>query len=212
MLYKLITTLLCIFILTGCSDDYIEPNEPAIDMSQLVLDEKDFMSVISQLEDYLNTSSKRFGTSGSVSNAHDSNISQILNPMLENGEDILTELQGAIYRSDLYADMTTAEKQSLAQEIDNLTEQQLVELSMNFNISYYLDNEILSEVDMDLIMSCGAVAVGIVAIRDLFYNTIGAGSITSMIGALKHIGRRYLGWFGVAAMIYEFANCMYDRT
>jgi len=181
-------------------------------MSKLVLDQKDFMSIINELDDYLNTSSRRYGVAGSGSSSQDSNISEILNPMIENGEEILNELKSAIYNSDLYSDMTTSERATLQQEIDNLTNQQLVELSMNFNMSYYLQNNITSEIDIDLVMSCGAVAVGIVAIRDLFYNTIGAGSITSMIGALKHIGRRYLGWFGVAAMIYEFANCMYDRT
>ena len=212
MQYKISTILLCTFLLIGCSKDHVAPNEPDIDFSQLVLDEKDFMSVISELEDYLSTSSKRYGAAGTVSRVDDSKISEILNPMLENGSEIVAELEAAIYQSDLYNDMTTAEQQSFRQEINNLTAQQFVELSMNFNIGYYLENDTLSEVDIDLIMSCGAVAVGIVAIRDLFYNTIGAGSISSMIGALKHIGRRYLGWFGVAAMIYEFANCMYDRT
>lgn len=58
------------------------------------------------------------------------------------------------------------------------------------------------------IMSCIGVALGVVALYDLVVNTAALGTVQTAIGALKLIGRRYLGWIGVAVMIWEFGSCM----
>lgn len=58
------------------------------------------------------------------------------------------------------------------------------------------------------IRNCLGVALGIVGFRDLLLNTRKLGSVTTAIRALKLIGRRYLGWIGVALMVYDFVDCM----
>lgn len=210
MMKKYIPAFLILLFLFGCSEEHIEPNEQELDISQLVLPKEDFKSIISAINNYMNTSSPKYGLAGSESSTSDSDLSEILDPMVGNGEVILDGVHGVIYQSDFYANMTATEQESLHQEIDQLTDPQLVELSLTFNAIYYSDDIVASQIDMDDIMACLAVATGIAAIRDLYINTMAGGSITSMLGALKHIGRRYLGWIGVAGMIYSFAECLYD--
>lgn len=53
------------------------------------------------------------------------------------------------------------------------------------------------------------LAVGVSAIYDLISNTAALGTVETTIGALKLIGRRYLGWIGVGLMVMDFADCYY---
>lgn len=175
------------------------------------MDEEEFKLIVSNVQDFWNSSQVKYGVSEFGSSSSNSELEEILNPMIDNGETILEGVQGAIYQSDFYKNMTSDEQASLHEEIDYLSDQQLVELSLTFNAIYYSENIAPSQIGIDDIMSCLTVATGIVAIRDLYLNTISGGSVASMLGALKHIGRRYLGWIGVAAMVYEFGNCIYDR-
>lgn len=62
------------------------------------------------------------------------------------------------------------------------------------------------------VRACLATAVGIAGIYDLVKNTASLGTVQTTVRALKLIGRRYLGWVGVALMIYDFTDCYYGLT
>ncbi len=151
--------------LLGCSEGIIEPKIKELDLSILVLPEEEFESVLNNVSDYLNSSSKRYGIEGSERSSNgDPELEEILNPMIDNGEVILDGVHDAIYESDFYNNMTTSEQESLHREIDQLSDQQLVELSLTFNAIYYADDIAPSEIGIDDIMSCLTVATGIVAL------------------------------------------------
>lgn len=84
---------------------------------------------------------------------------------------------------------------------------QLAELSFIICVSYGAN----TSVD-PTIRSCLSTAVGITAIYDLVLNTSALGAVETTIGALRLIGRRYLGWIGVGLMIMDFADCYYGLT
>ncbi len=105
-----------------------------------------------------------------------------------------------ITTTDDFQNLTEIEKQ----EILNLTDEQLAELSFIVNFQYQTNS-----VDWDRVRSCASFALGISGIRSLYTNTLALGTVETMFGALKLIGERYLGYVGIALIIYDFADCVY---
>jgi len=58
------------------------------------------------------------------------------------------------------------------------------------------------------IRNCVSTALGIGAIRDLVMNTAALGTVETTMAAIRLIGRRYIGWIGVAWMVMDFVDCM----
>ncbi|MFY0593440.1 MAG: hypothetical protein JXQ92_12405 [Roseivirga sp.] len=129
--------------------------------------------------------------------------------MIDNGQVIHNEMKEIIYNSEFYLEMTNSEQIEMVSEIDNLNNEQLVQLSLALSISYYAESGAVSDIDWERILHCAATAVGISSIKEILKNNIAAAKVETMIGALKHIGKRYLGWIGVGLMIYEFVQCVY---
>lgn len=149
-------------------------------------------------------------------------ILEILTPLVENGQIIFNEMKSSIFNSQLFEGLPENEKEELYDELYQLSGTQLAELSFLFSISYYSNqnknleplntgyySNQIQEIDWDRMISCASAAVGISSIQAIIQNNLAAASIETMIGALKHIGKRYLGWIGVGIMIYEFVNCIY---
>ncbi len=190
------TVILTSSIFTSCSKEE-EQVKQEFNYSKLLLKPEQTNAVIVDIEN----SKKRSENLKSTNRINTENEMQvILQPLIANGELIHNAMINEITATDEFQNLTLAEQQ----EITNLTEDQLVELSFIVNFQYQSDS-----VDWDRVRSCASFALGISGIRSLYTNTLALGTVETMIGALKLIGKRYLGYVGVALMIYDFADCVY---
>lgn len=109
----------------------------------------------------------------------------LLEPLVNNGEELHSEMINYLEESGEFDNLTPAEQAELL----NLDEKQLAELSFAMSTAY--DPQMMR---MDpRIRACLSAAVGITAIYDLISNTAALGTVETTIGALRLIGRRYLG-------------------
>ena len=57
-------------------------------------------------------------------------------------------------------------------------------------------------------VSCLASALGISAINDIISGTIALTTVETGLQLLKVMGKRYLGYIGLAIAVYEFVECV----
>lgn len=189
-------------LFTSCSTEEEEEVKKNFDFSQLLLKPNQLNSVLFNIEN----NKKRNENSKNVDVLKAENeMKTALQPLIENGRIIHNSMLNEINSTIEFQNMTFAEQQ----EITNLTDEQLVELSFIVNFQAQAQAQ---GIDGARARGCLATALGIVGIRSLYYNTLALGTVQTMIGALKLIGKRYLGWIGVALMVYDYATCMGEPT
>ncbi len=136
-------------------------------------------------------------------------IANTLNPLVEKGENIQEQLIAALKVSKQYDNMSEQDKLL----ISNLTDQQLVQLSL-----FYIQDE---NVDIrakampsssSIIRTCLSAALGVTSIYNLVRNTASLATVEGAYAAIKLIGGRYASWVGVGLMVYDFADCYYGLT
>src|SRR5690625_5019536 len=167
--------------------------EVEIDLINLVLKEEvlnEFLSEIKFKKDIIHE-------------LRDDEVKEILNPLLENGKVLHREMILFLEENNGFEGLSPEEHHN----ISYLTDEQLIELSfITYNQYQYATN---SDIDWDRVRSCASFALGIQGIKTLYTNTLALGTVETMVGALKLIGKRYLGYIGIALMIYDFVDCLY---
>jgi hypothetical protein len=187
-------------LFTGCTTEDVQVKK-SFDYSAVLLKPEQLNTVMSNIENY----KKRSQNLKTLNKQNAENEMQIiLQPLIENGEIIHNAMINEIKSTIEFQNLTFAEQQ----EILNLTDEQLAELSFVVNFQYQAQSNI---VDWERVRSCASFALGISGIRSLYTNTLALGTVETMIGALQLIGKRYLGYIGVALMVYDFADCVYGE-
>jgi hypothetical protein len=187
-------------LFTGCTIEDVQVKK-SFDYSAVLLKPEQLNTVMSNIENY----KKRSQNLKTLNKQNAENEMQIiLQPLIENGEIIHNAMINEIKSTIEFQNLTFAEQQ----EILNLTDEQLAELSFVVNFQYQAQSNI---VDWERVRSCASFALGISGIRSLYTNTLALGTVETMIGALQLIGKRYLGYIGVALMVYDFADCVYGE-
>lgn len=187
-------------LFTGCTTEDVQVKK-SFDYSAVLLKPEKFNTVMSNIENY----KKRSQNLKTLNKQNAENEMQIiLQPLIENGEIIHNAMINEIKSTIEFQNLTFAEQQ----EILNLTDEQLAELSFVVNFQYQAQS---NSVDWERVRSCASFALGISGIKSLYTNTLALGTVETMIGALQLIGKRYLGYIGVALMVYDFADCVYGE-
>ena len=131
-------------------------------------------------------------------------IKNIVTPLIKNGKEIHNELLSNLKSSQEWNSLTYKEKETLI----NFSDVQLAELSLIF---IELQNNIpLKENDnWTHIRSCLSGALGL---GELYYlliqNPRALATARGTLSLLKHIGGRYLGYIGLGLAIYDFVDCI----
>src|SRR5690625_53826 len=167
--------------------------EVEIDLTNLVLKEEVLNEVLSEIKFKKDI----------IHELRDDEVKEILNPLLENGNVLHREMILFLEENNGFEGLSPEEHHN----ISYLTDEQLIELSfITYNQYQYATN---SDIDWDRVRSCASFALGIQGIKTLYTNTLALGTVETMVGALKLIGKRYLGYIGIALMIYDFVDCLY---
>lgn len=131
-------------------------------------------------------------------------IKNIITPLIKNGKEIHNELLSNLKSSQEWNSLTYKEKETII----NFSDVQLAELSLIF---IELQNNIpLKENDnWTHIRSCLSGALGL---GELYYlliqNPRALATARGTLSLLKHIGGRYLGYIGLGLAIFDFADCI----
>jgi len=131
-------------------------------------------------------------------------IKNIVTPLIKNGKEIHNELLSNLKSSQEWNSLTYKEKETLI----NFSDVQLAELSLIF---IEIQNNIpLKENDnWTHIRSCLSGALGL---GELYYlliqNPRALATARGTLSLLKHIGGRYLGYIGLGLAIFDFADCI----
>ena len=121
-------------------------------------------------------------------------IIDIMEPLVNNGQQIQQEL--------ILAVAGTREWEALGEngqsELVNMSSQQLASLALLY-----------SAIDIgDAIHDCVGVALGVAGLSGLIRNIATGPTVSSAIGILKWVGKRYLSYVGIAWMVWDFTSCM----
>lgn len=204
-------SFLLIFLMTiGCSNEadivfenYIRNNETSID--GLALNNEVFVNISKEIST-LNMISSESKMSELIKNIK---LEKILSPLILNGKQI-----SKLLIND-FTNLNNFEiKKADINYINSLSSMEYAQLSFVFSVANLFEqankrNPTNLKMEDPTVRACLGVALGVVGIYDLLKNTRALGSVTTTIRALKIIGRRYLGWIGVALMIYDFTDCYY---
>lgn len=192
---KFLILLVIVVLLPNCSylhNDVIEETkEVSIESS---ISNETFQEILSEI----NLKFTKTRSDGSF-DLGDEEASQILDPLILDGKNI----------QDIIIKTVSIEESDISEEdllnLMNLTEPELATLSF---IVYQLNSNNIETraVDTDRVLSCLGVAVGISSIKNLSLS--GLVTAKTAMQVAKAVGKRYLGYIGVAIMIYDFADCI----
>jgi len=210
----LASLLLILLVVSACSKNQVEipeveETQVEINFEELVMSQQEFLTLVDKLEEHYDPNRPRIESSVAFID-EDGQVAELLAPLVVNGTQIHNEFKSAIYSSPDFTSLSVQEQNDIRDDIDLLTDQQLAQLSFAMNLEFYEREQQVSTDSWDSgrIRSCASFALGIQGIKTLITNTTTAGTVTTMIGALKHIGKRYLGWIGVGLMVWDFVDCM----
>ncbi len=198
-IFLLIATIISSSLLISCSnDENTSNNSDKLDLSKKVLKFDEIKLISQKVSKY----QKEIITKRIDARTAEEEMQELLEPLVENGEDLHSEMITFLQENGEFDNMTLEEQN----ELMNLDEQQLAELS------FVMSNAYDARISIDpRIRACLSAAIGVTAIYDLISNTAALGTVETTIGALRLIGRRYLGWVGVGLMIMDFADCYYGN-
>jgi hypothetical protein len=193
-IFLLIAIVFASTIVVSCSNENdINQDEPKLDLSSKVL-KYDELKLISQK---VNKYKQEVAFKRIDARTAEVEMKELLNPLVENGEVLHSEMINFLEETGDFNNLSPSEQN----EFLNLDEEQLAELSFTISSSY--------SAKMDpRIRNCVSTALGIGAIRDLVMNTAALGTVETTMAAIRLIGRRYIGWIGVAWMVMDFVDCM----
>lgn len=189
------TLLLMMFFVSCTKDENVIEFKLDLKNKVLTLEEIKLISLkISNLQNFSKVKNNKYSYE-----IIDYEVEELLSPLVENGKLLHEEMIDYLELTGEFQNMSTQEQN----EILNLDNSQLAKLSFVMSASF--DERIA--IDQE-VKACLGVAVGAVGIYDLIVNTAALGTVETTVAALRLIGRRYLGWFGVAMMIYDFYECI----
>ena len=196
-IFGLIIIILTPLLFVSCnSDEAIIPQ--TLDLSKKVLKLEDLKLITQNISNY----QKEIQIKRIDYRTAEEEMQEILQPLVENGEELHSEMIVFLEQTGEFDNLTDEEKE----EILNLDAQQLADLS------FVMSNAYDARISMDPHMrACLSTAIGITAIYDLVANTAALGTVQTTIGAIRLIGRRYLGWIGVGLMVMDFMDCYYGN-
>jgi hypothetical protein len=133
-------------------------------------------------------------------------IADALSPLVENGGVLHEELISHVSNSEEWLSMSPEEIDSII----NITDIQRAQLSFIYALSNPLIEiqAVEAGISVDIIKDCIGVALGAAGIKHLVTTLVTAPTVSTAIGILKWVGKRYLSYLGVAWMVWDFIDCM----
>lgn len=176
--------------LTSCSSDNKESSEPKPIKLELRSNISD--STLTNIRDVISSDIESRG------DIDEFNCFNAVAPLIADGENIQAQILDQI------------STEATPEDIDffkNLSNEDLVALSFIIYTTSQNDTECSSRnINTDRLLNCVGVAIGYDAIKKLAVGEIVTAATIRQ--ALVAIGKRYLGYIGLAIMVYDFVECI----
>lgn len=201
ILYK----VLIVFIVISSCTKKEELAKNRFDLSDKVLQTEEVKAVAEKINDIIVKAKSEVMPLSKIEREYENALSVLV----DNGKVLYKEIIDYIELND-EVQLTDDE----INQLSNINDQHLVELSliMSFVFSENVNDEQVMKNfegwDVDRAIGCIGVALGINEIAGLISNTSQLTTIHGTTQLLKTIGRRYLGWVGVAVGVYSFGRCL----
>lgn len=143
----------------------------------------------------------------SVKQSNEEEIQQIILPLIENGNQIHKELIDKLIGTFEWNSLPESEKS----EILNMSDTQKAQVAL-FYITYPLNSTDhqykATAISNEEALHCLSAAVGLTAIETIISGSAALTTVETTVALLKVMGKRYLGYIGLALAIYEFVECV----
>lgn len=136
-------------------------------------------------------------------------IRPIVSPLIETGKQIHADMIQQLAGTYEWQVLTEEEKNVIL----NFDDKQMSELALLFTQQPNIAIDGVSTLPRraasdDRILSCASAALGIEEAYAIFENTRALMTAKGAVRILKLVGRRYLGWVGVALAVVSFVDCV----
>jgi len=191
-----------------------QANEESFELKTKPLSKKKIQSIAKQLQ---SKKAKTSFTTGRIDIVEPvaiiddvAEVQIILEPLIQNGRELHTEIISKITSSEDWLLLTATEKNAILY----MTNDQLGELALIYstvNLAEWQTEPAQEELRIDLgtVRSCLSGALGL---GDLYYlvveNPKALLSARGAIKILKHVGLRYLGVIGLGLAVWDFVDCI----
>ena len=209
-IFSILTAVLLITALSSCKNEEVTNNEKItkIELKTQPLSINDVVLIADRIGELNLVNSNFNGDRIPQKSKEEEELQKIITPLIENGERLYQELIGQLIKTDEWKNLSENEKS----EILNLSDTQKAQLSLIFiNIPSHNNSQmqkIAPILKSNIAVSCIASALGISAINDIISGTAGLMTVESGLQLLKVMGKRYLGYIGLAIAVYEFVECV----
>lgn len=205
----LLILLLLLLSLSSCNNEEVVNNEKItkVEFKTQPLSINDVVSIANRLEK-ANLVTNSLGGQRVIKKSNEEEIQEIIAPLIENGKQLYAEMISQIKKTDEWNNLSEIEKS----EILNLSDTQKAQISLCFISFPSQSNSSMQKVapiqKTNRAVSCLASALGISAINDIISGTIALTTVETGLQLLKVMGKRYLGYIGLAIAVYEFVECV----
>ena len=208
--------LMAVFVVISCSNeeekDSLSEKESSIEIK---VSKTVFRSVNKKLKAKFSVNDTR-ANSSIIS---EEEAQEILQPLVEGGEDIREQLIQAIFDGEL---VVTSEEIT---ELKNMDDSQLAGLAyFTYSLAENVEDEPVDEGIIDEfaiasitkqeVFECMTVAMGLQLVSDLYKYFNGTAQLMTVTEALaigKAFFKRTSGWVGVAFIVYEYGSCIHEK-
>ena len=198
-----------LFIFSSCKNEEIKNGEiiSKIELKTQPLSINDVVSIADKIGE-LNLVNSNLNGERIPQKSDEEEVQKIITPLIENGEQLYQEMIDQLSETDEWKNLSENEKL----EILNMSDTQKAQLSLFFINFPSQSNTQMQKIapiqKSNRAVSCIASALGISAINDIISGTAGLMTVESGLQLLKVMGKRYLGYIGLAIAVYEFVECV----
>ncbi|NGP88484.1 hypothetical protein [Fodinibius halophilus] len=201
---SLFISLMLAILFISCTNDIA--NAPDIDNKDVKLNSiEDLNLVVDNLNNVTSYGDlkKIHQNTSKVEKRKNSELEKVLQPLINEGKEFKNSLK------------ENSDKKRFKNGISDLNKKQTMllglvslihnELKKNNNS---LKNKTISNVDGDKVVSCASAALGVQSVKTIISGTAELMTAKTAVKIVKTVGKRYLGYVGVAIAVYEFTNCI----
>lgn len=194
---------LFLFVLafTSCNNEE-EYNLPHSDVIESKITQEDVHELLTSLSS-INSSSIRSSIESDESFIAESQAESVLAPFKNDGLEMRKQILSYMASED-----SSSEDIAL---VEGLTEEELTEFSIFIHL-LSLEQEETHLRNSNTAKSCLYAVSGITLAKQLMSGTSGLLTAKTALSLIKNLGKRYLGYVGVAIMVIEFTDCYYGLS
>lgn len=206
-----------VFALSSCSNDEDLTNNSLTNMEIPYSIKSNITHA--QMQEMKETLNKYFGINvraGAI-DVNEDTLAKIFKPFVEDGENIRQQLleipDSLILKNPILAIESEDPNIDIIingydKSLEDMTQQELAALSIIVNADKIVPGTSPNNVSKDKVYDCIKAGLGLKSIKLIISGTSELMTVTTALQIAKVVGKRFLGWVGLAIFVVDFADCI----